>query len=44
LDEFLESNKLKEEIDAEHLVFAKALDKVEEIFIKHQIMSEIVNK
>jgi len=44
LDQLLNSNRLKEEIDDEHKVFAEALDKVEKLFEKDSVMQEIVNK
>ena len=44
LECFLNSKELKTEIEAEHFVFAKALDKVEEIFEKDPMMAEHINK
>lgn len=44
LECFLNSKELKVEIEAEHFVFAKALDKVEEIFEKDPMMAEHINK
>jgi hypothetical protein len=47
LTEFLNSDKLKEYIDDEHMVFAKALNSTEELFKekdKEKILEEFTNK
>lgn len=44
LTQFLNSKELKQEIESEHLVFAKALDKAEELYSKDNLMKEYINK
>ncbi|EGR27925.1 MIR domain protein [Ichthyophthirius multifiliis] len=44
LDNFLNSEDLKTLIDAEHIIFAEALDNVDKLFKKTQIVNQIVTK
>ncbi len=44
LDRLLNSSKLAEEIKAEHVIFAKAIDRAEELFKHDAMIKEMINK